>query len=86
MNQECPLAHRLEQASYKRLVFGSTPKWAITISCSITGSAPDSGSGLCKFESYWENFLCSDSSIGRVPAFQAGCCGSESRSLLIMWK
>lgn len=89
MNQECPLVHWLEQASglsaqshasYDR---GFNSKMGITFSCSITGSAPGSGFGLCKFESYWENFLCSDSSIGRVPAFQAGCCGFESRNLLL---
>ena len=86
MNIICPLAHRSEQASYKRLVFGSTPKWAIFIfSCSLSGKTTVSGTVVLG-SSPDGRTLCSDSSIGRVPALQAGCCGFKSRSLLKMWK
>lgn len=71
MNQECPLVHWLGQASglsaqshasYDR---GFNSKMGITFSCSITGSAPDSGFGLCKFESH-NLLLCGSSLTGKA--------------------
>ena len=62
------LKHRKRGCQGRRAKRALTPRisrrWLVQFqqgldlfSCSITGSVPDSESGLCKFESYWENFF-----------------------------
>ncbi len=81
MNDICPLAQRSEQAS------GAIPTRAKLFSCSITGSVLDSESGLCKFESYWENYLCGSSSAGSSDRLKI--CMSMVRihpsALMLLW-
>src|SRR2546421_9275849 len=60
----------------------------IPAGCSAVGSAPALGAGGPRFKSAhpdrstilsFHAQLCGSNSVGRVPAFQAGCRGFESR-------